>query len=87
MATFVVGCNVYSREVDRDTGGLDHTNTTNKYNHDQQLSPIIYQDAGSGVPSGYGQLNLTSKAHCNYDHQLSTVNNDGPIIAKKLYSP
>jgi hypothetical protein len=82
MATFVVGCNVYSREVDRDTGGLDHTNTTNKYNHDQQLSPIIYQDAGSGVPSGYGQLNLTSKAHCNYDHQLSTVNNDGPIVAK-----
>jgi hypothetical protein len=82
MATFVVGCNVYSREVDRDTGGLDHTNTTNKYNHDQQLSTIIYQDAGSGVPSGYGQLNVTSQAHCNYDHQLSTVNNDGPIVAK-----
>jgi hypothetical protein len=39
-----------SREVDRDTGhtgGLDHINTTNKYNHDQQLSTIIYQDAGS----------------------------------------
>jgi hypothetical protein len=75
-----------SREVDRDTGGLDHINTTNKYNHDQQLSTIIYRDAGSGIPSGYGQLNLTSQAHCNYDHQLSTVNNDGPIMAKKLYS-
>jgi hypothetical protein len=67
-----------------DTGGLDHINTTNTYNHDQQLSTIIYQDAGSGIPPGYGQLNLTSQAHCNYDHQLSTVNNDGPIIAKKL---
>jgi hypothetical protein len=78
-----------SREVDRDTGGLDHihVNPTNKYNHDQQLSTIIYQDAGSGVPSGYWQFNLTSQAHCNYDHQLSAVNNDGPIIAKKLYSP
>ena len=75
------------REVDRDTGGLDHINTTKKYNHDKQLSTIIYQDAGSIVPSGYGQLNMTSQAHCHYDHQLSTVNNDGPIIAKKLYSP
>ena len=28
--------------VDRDTGGLDHINTTNKYNHDQRLSTIIY---------------------------------------------
>ena len=59
LATFVVGCNVYSREVDMNTG----------------------------VPSGYGQLNLASQVHCNYDHQLSTVNNNGPIIAKKLYSP
>jgi hypothetical protein len=75
-----------SREVDRDTGGLDHINTTNKYNHDQQLSIIIYQDASSIVPS-YGQINLTSQAHCHYDHQLSTVNNNGPIIAKKLHSP
>jgi hypothetical protein len=71
-----------SREVDRDTVGLDNIITTNKYNHDQQLSTIVYQDAGLGVPSGYGQLNLTSQAHCNYDHQLSTVNNYGPIIAK-----
>ena len=71
-----------SREVDRDTVGLDHIITTNKYNHDQQLSTIVYQDAGLGVLSGYGQLNLTSQAHCNYDHQLSTVNNYGPIIAK-----
>ena len=53
---------MYSREVDRDTGGLDHINPTNKYNHDQQLSTIIYQDAGSIVPAGYGQLNLTSQA-------------------------
>jgi hypothetical protein len=49
---FVVGCNVYSKEVDMNTG----------------------------VPSGYGQLNLASQAHCNYDHQLSTVDNNGPII-------
>jgi hypothetical protein len=54
-----------SREVDRDTGGLDLIKTTNKYIHDQQVSTIIYQEAGSGVPSGYGQLNLTSQAHCN----------------------
>ena len=54
-----------SREVDRDTRGLDHINTTNKYNHDQQLSTIIYQDAGSIVPSDYGQLNLTSQASSN----------------------
>ena len=33
MATFVEGV-MCSREVDRDTGGLDHINTTNKYNHD-----------------------------------------------------
>ena len=72
-----------SREVDRDTGGLDHINTTKKYNHDQQLSTILYQDASLGVPSGYGKINLTSQAHCNYDQQLSTVNNDGPKIAKK----
>jgi hypothetical protein len=76
-----------SREVDRDTVGLDHIKKPNTYKHDQQLSTIIYQDPGSGVPFGFGQLNLTSQAHCNYDHQLSTVNNDGPIIAKKLYSP
>jgi hypothetical protein len=30
---------------------------------------------------------VTSQAHCNYDHQLSTVNNDGPIVAKWWYSP
>jgi hypothetical protein len=62
-----------SREVDRDTGSqgyriigiLDHINTTHKYINDQQLSTIIYQDAGSDIPSGYGQLNLTSQAHCN----------------------
>ena len=73
-----------SREVDRDTGVLDHINTTNKYNHDQQLSTKIFHDAGSGVPSGYGQLNLTSQARCNYDHQLSTVNNDGPNNSEEI---
>jgi hypothetical protein len=52
-----------SREVDRDTGGLDHINTTNKYNHDQQLSTIIYQDAGSDVPSGSG-VPLFKKSNC-----------------------
>jgi hypothetical protein len=57
-----------SREVDRDTGGLDHINTTNKYIHDRKLSTIIlYQHASSGVPSGYVQLNLTNQAHCNYE--------------------
>jgi hypothetical protein len=71
-----------SREVDRDTGGLDHINTTNKYNHDQQLSTIIYQDAGSGVPSGCGQLNLTSQAHCNYDHKLYEKHSVGCDLSK-----
>jgi hypothetical protein len=48
------------------------------------LSTIIYQDAGSGVPSA---ALATGNSTCNYDHQLSTVNNDGSIIANKLYSP
>jgi hypothetical protein len=70
-----------SRGVDRDTGGLDHINTTNKYNHDQQLSTIIYQTPAQ-APS-----DAQAPSHCDYDYQLSTVNNDGQIIAKKLYSP
>ena len=76
-----------SRGVDRDTGGLDHINTTNKYNHDQQLSTIIYQDAGSGALRVVAPSHAQAPSHCNYDHQLSTANNDEPIIAKKLYSP
>jgi hypothetical protein len=61
MATFVEGV-MCSREVDRDTGGLDHINTTNKYNHDWQSS------INHNIPrrrlrrtlcrSGYGQFNL-----------------------------
>jgi hypothetical protein len=68
-----------SRGVDRDTGGLDHINTTNKYNHDQQLSTIIYQDAGSGALRVVAPSHAQAPSHCNYDHQLSTVNNDEPI--------
>jgi hypothetical protein len=47
MATFEVGV-MCSREVNRDTAGLDHINITNKYNHDQQLSTITTTPPATG---------------------------------------